>query len=86
MAKKSNGANGSNKRLVKKKTVKKVKRIAPWAAAFAALGGVVTAIADRTLRSKVKDLAAETVAKVRPESSKTADGIGARTAPQSGAV
>lgn len=55
-----------NDRLISKKTKKKIKAVAPWAIAIAATTGMVAAVADRALRGRVKMLAAETVAKVRP--------------------
>lgn len=71
MAKKQQTNN--NKRLIKKKTIKRVKRVTPWAAGLAAIGGLVAAIADRTVRTKVKTMAADAVEKVRPQAKSSSD-------------
>jgi hypothetical protein len=53
-----------NKRLFSKKTKKKLKAAAPWAIAVAATGGLVAALADRSIRGKVRAVTARTVEKV----------------------
>jgi hypothetical protein len=60
MAKKS-------KRLISKKTKKKLKVAAPWVVAAVATGGMLVALADRGVRSKVSTLTASTVEKIRPQ-------------------
>lgn len=59
-----------NKRLVSKKTKKKLKAAAPWAIAFAATGGMIAAFADRGIR-RVKTLTARTVEKIHPRKSES---------------
>jgi hypothetical protein len=74
-----------NKRLVSKKTKKKVKAATPWAVAGAAVAGMIAAIADRTVRGKVKSLAAETLEKAHLQKKSEANGI-AMVPQESGAV
>ena len=56
-----------NKRLISKKTKKKLKAAVPWAIAIATTGGMIAAVADRTLRGKVRSFAAGAVEKVHPK-------------------
>jgi hypothetical protein len=64
-----------NKRLISKKTKKKVKAAAPWALAIAATGGMLAAFADRRIRGRVSSFAADTVEKVRPARKSESNGI-----------
>jgi hypothetical protein len=60
MAKKS-------KRIVSKKTKKKLKAAAPWALAALATGGMLVAFADRGIRGKVRMVTERTVEKIHPQ-------------------
>jgi hypothetical protein len=82
MAKKS-------KRLVSKKTRKKLMAAAPWALAALATGGMLAAFADRGIRARVKTLTASTVEKIRPQkrdSSQTNGMVNGIVPQESGAV
>ena len=73
-----------NKRLVSKKTKKKLKAAAPWAIALATTGGMIAALADRGIRA-VKRLTASTVERVHPRKSES-NGIIPHEQFESGAV
>lgn len=81
-------AKKNQKRLISKKTKKMMTKVAPWAIAVAATGGMIAALADRAIRGKVRTIAADTVEKVRPHAGKTkSDGMAnGMVAQESGAV
>lgn len=73
-------------RLISKKTKKKVKRALPWALAALSTAGMLAAVADRGLRTKVKTLTAGTIEKVRPHKSHSNGMVNGIVPQESGAV
>jgi hypothetical protein len=77
------------RKLISKKTKKKLKAAAPWAIAIVATGGMIAAVADRSLRGTVRSFAAGAVEKVHPkkyESTKANGMVNGIVPQESGAV